>query len=318
MSDTENKLEEIYNSYIKKCEKSCTKCFKSGMILNSDNYSSCESCYIGTNYSKDKFEFSKSDVFRYIWKCENIPIYTTLEEVIKIDELTKDEKDKILKCYKNVVSYYKELNTEPTWNLITIPINNKNMVYRICHDRKLEFIWCSGEIKKIIVVCTNEFKEQNILIANYLKETYPLIKSKLIKKFGDITKINKEFIYYLAETYKKFRSSCEKKCKTCKNNRLIPYFTTDDDFIFGFCFRCYKGEDYKTDALALEGKILFENRLAFNVGNINKYEEAMYNFLEYLPSLKTVNRIECLEPALKENNPHLTWKEVSEMMYTEE
>ena len=252
-------IEDIYNNYIKKCEKTCTKCFKSGMILKDDNYESCENCYKGKNYSKDKFEFSKGDVFKYIWKCDDVPIYTTLEEVIKIDEITKDEKDSIFKCYKNVISYYNELQTEPLWNLIIVPTNNKNMIYRLYHDRKLEFIWCSGEIRKIVVVCNDKFRDKNIEIANYLKDVYPMIKPTLTKRFGDITKTNNEFMYSLAETFKSFISKCDKDCKTCKKNRLIPYFTTDDDIIFGFCFRCYKGNNYKTDTLALEGKILFEN-----------------------------------------------------------
>ncbi len=307
-------MEDIYNNYIKKCENTCTKCFKSKMILRDEKYSSCRNCYKGKNYSKDKFEFSKEDVFKYIWKCEDIPIYTTLEEVIKNEEITKKEKEPIIKCYKNVVSYYIELKIEPMWNLIIVPTQNKNMIYRVYHDRKLEFIWCSGEIRKIVVLCNDNFRNVNIEIANYLKNIYPIIKSTLTKKFGDITKTNNKFMYSLAETFKSFMSECNKECKTCKKNRLIPYFTTDDDIIFGFCFRCYNGNDYKANTLALEGRILFENKLAFDVSGSNKYELAMYNFLDYIPSLKTINGSECFETMLKEDNPNFKWCDVINMV----
>lgn len=312
MSD---KKEDIYNNYVKKCENTCTKCFKSRMILKDENYESCKNCYKGKNYSKDKFEFNKEDVFKYIWKCDDVPIYTKLEEVIKIDEITKDEKNSILKCYKNVVSYYNELKTEPIWNLIIVPTNNKNMIYRIYHDRNLEFIWCSGEIRKIVVVCQDKFRDKNIEISNYLKDIYPLIKSTLTKNFGDITKNNNKFMYSLTETFKSFISHCNEECKTCKKNRLIPYFTTDDDIIFGFCFKCYKGDDFKNDVLALEGRILFENKLAFDVDGSNKYEMAMYNFLDYMPFTKTMNGIEGFETIIKEDNPEFTWSDVNNKMY---
>ena len=307
-------MEDIYNNYIKKCEKTCTKCFKSGMILKGDNYESCEDCYKGKKYSQDKFEFSKGDVYKYIWRCDNVPIYTNLEEVIKNDEITKEEKEPIIKCYKNVVSYYNELKIDPLWNLIIVPTNNKNMIYRLYHDRKLEFIWCSGEIRKIVVVCKDEFRNKNIEIANFLKEMYPIITSTLTKQFGSITETNNEFMYSLAETYKSFISKCNKDCKTCKKNRLIPYFTTNDDIIFGFCFKCYNGNDYKKDTLALEGKILFKNKLAFEIGCSNKYQQAMFNFIEYLPATKIINGLECLETMLKEDKPEFTWSDVNNMM----
>jgi len=310
-----NKKEDVYNNFAKKCENNCIKCFKSRMILVDDNYLSCESCYKGINYSKDKFEFSKEDVLKYIWKCDNVPIYTNLEEVIKIDEITKEEKNSILKCYKNVVSYYKEMSTEPTWNLIIVPTNNKNMIYRIYHDRKLEFIWCPGEIRKIVVVCNDKYREQNIKIANYLIDMYPIvIKSTLTKKFGDITKTNNDFMTRLGKTFRSYILKCNTECKICKNNRLIPYFTTEDDIVFGFCFRCYKGDDFENDTLALEGKILFENKLAFEIDGSNKYESAMYNFIDYVPMTNKINGLEHLEIMIKEDNPSFTWNDVNNLI----
>jgi hypothetical protein len=310
-----NDINDIYNNYAKKCEKPCSKCFKSRMILKGETYSSCDGCYKGKNYSKDKFEFSKLDVYKYIWKCVHVPIYTNLEEVIKNELITKDEKDPIIKCYKNVVSYYNELNVEPLWNLIIVPTKNKNMIYRLYHDRKLEFIWSSGKIRKIVVVCKDEFRDKNIEIAKYLKKVYPIVQPTLTKKFGDITKTNDEFMFCLAETYNSFVLKCNKDCKVCKKNRLIPYFTTKDDIIFGFCFRCYNGKDYKTETLALESKILFENKLAFCVDGSNKFELAMYNFIECLSSVKTMNGIENLQIMIKEDNPEFTWKDVNNLMY---
>ena len=46
----------------------------------------------------------------------------------------------------------------------------------------------------------------------------------------------------------------------------------------------------------------------------NKYELAMYNFLDYMPSLKTINGLECFETMLKEDNPSFTWSDVSNMV----
>lgn len=66
--------------------------------------------------------------------------------------------------------------------------------------------------------------------------------------------------------------------------------------------------------ITLEGRILFENKLAFEVAGSNKYELAMYNFLDYMPSLKTINGLECFETMLKEDNPNFTWSDVSNMV----